>query len=428
MKIRTKLAWIATSLFLGSAHAATPDLTGNWIAELKVFDNVDYRRFSLKQEGATLSGTAINTSITGTLDKNKVELKFIQKDGPTTDFSTTLAKEELVGTGIRFGLPVKIRAYREPPAPTQSATHVFEPKEFHRSFSGAIPPALKINPGDVVKTWTVDAGGSDKNNKRLSLGGNPETGPFYIEGALPGDTLAVHLRKLTLNRDTAISTPVVSPDALTSQYIGELPKPETYGSMWRLDRERGVASLVLPASERLKNYVVPLRPMLGCVAVAPPPGTAYRTGNLGPFGGNMDYNRITEGTTVYLPVFQVGALLFVGDAHAAQGDGELTGNALETSMDVEFSVDVIRGQALNMPTAENDDYRMAMGIAGSLNEALQYATTTMARWLTRDYKLNPQEVASLFGTAMSYDIAEVVDPQVHIVARISKKALEQIGK
>jgi len=163
--------------------------------------------------------------------------------------------------------------------------------------------------------------------------------------------------------------------------------------------------------------------MLGCVGVAPPANQAFRSGWLGSWGGNMDYRFLREGTTVYLPVYQEGALLFVGDGHAAQGAGELTGDALETSMDVEFTVDLIRGQSSGGPRFENDEYLMTSGIAGSLNDALQVATTELTRWLERDYKLSPNEAAIVLGTAIHYDIAEVVDPQVHIVAKISKSAL-----
>jgi amidase len=154
----------------------------------------------------------------------------------------------------------------------------------------------------------------------------------------------------------------------------------------------------------------------------------FGSGYPGHFGRNMDYNRLTEGVTLYLRVSEPGALLFLGDGHAAQGDGELTGSALETSMDIEFSVDVMPRKAPGAPRAEDDEFLMAMGIAGSLTEGLQLATTEMARWLEERHKLNPSEVASVLGTAMRYDIAEVVDPLVNVVARVPKKALAQIRK
>ena len=137
----------------------------------------------------------------------------------------------------------------------------------------------------------------------------------------------------------------------------------------------------------------------------------------------MDFNGLREGTTVYLPVYQEGALLFVGDGHALEGDGELNGDALETSMDVEFTVKLIRGQSTQAPRFENGEYLMASGIGGSLQDALQQATTELARWLERDYKLSPNESNIVLGTSIRYEIAEVVDPQVHIVAKVSKAAL-----
>src|SRR5947209_15789457 len=137
----------------------------------------------------------------------------------------------------------------------------------------------------------------------------------------------------------------------------------------------------------------------------------------------MDSNGLREGVTLSLPVYQEGALLFVADGHAAEGDGELNGDALETSMDVEFTVDLVRGKATQAPRFEDDDYLMASGIAGSLQDALQQATTQLARWLERDYKLSPNESNVVLGTSIRYDIAGVVDPQVHIVAKVSKAVL-----
>jgi len=189
-----------------------------------------------------------------------------------------------------------------------------------------------------------------------------------------------------------------------------------------LDREKGVARLKNP-SEHLTNYTVKLQPMLGCIAVAPPAHQSFRTGYLGSYGGNMDYNQIREGTTVYLPVYAPGALLFVGDGHAVEGDGELTGDALETSMDVQFTVNLVKGEMNGNPRAENAEYLMALGIANSLPEAVQSATSELASWLQRDHKLTPNEAAMVLGTAMEYNIAEVVDPLVHVVAKVRKERL-----
>lgn len=264
---------------------------------------------------------------------------------------------------------------------------------------------------------------------RLTLS-RPESPPKspHTQTRTPGAglPLCAGLPLLT-NRDTAISSPSLASSGVTSWYVANRRPVPTYNSDWVLDRQQGVARLAQP-TDALKNYTVPLRPMLGCVGVAPPSGMAFATGYPGSFGGNMDYNRIREGVTLYLPVYQAGALLFLGDGHAAQGDGELTGNALETSMDIEFTVDVIPRRSWPWPRAEDADFLMAMGIAGSLGEAFQIATTQMALWLEENYKLNPSEVSSVLGTAMTYDIAEVVDPSVNVVARVSKQTLAQIGR
>ena len=142
----------------------------------------------------------------------------------------------------------------------------------------------------------------------------------------------------------------------------------------------------------------------------------------------MDYNQLVEGSTVYLPVFHPGALLFIGDGHAAQGDGELTGSALETSMDWTFTVDVIRGRNIPSPRLENAEYWMATGIANSIPEALQGATTNLSRWLEEEYKLNAAEIGVVLGTAIRYDVAELVDPLITVVAKIEKHALAPIMK
>src|SRR5258707_15481022 len=125
--------------------------------------------------------------------------------------------------------------------------------------------------------------------------------------------------------------------------------------------------------------------MLGCFGVAKNTASASPgTGDSGNYGGNMDFNEIVEGATVYLPVSVPGALLYVGDGHAVQGDGELNGNALETSMDVEFTVDVIPGKRIAGPRVESPTHLMAMGLAGSLDDAFRGATANMAEWLTEE--------------------------------------------
>lgn len=167
--------------------------------------------------------------------------------------------------------------------------------------------------------------------------------------------------------------------------------------------------------------------MLGCIAAAPGPGGAPPpTGDSGNWGGNMDFNEITEGATVYLPVSNPGALLYLGDAHALQGDGELNGNALETSMDVEFTVDIIPNKRVPAVRVESPTHIIATGYSGSLDDAFKDATNNMAHWLADDYKLTPSEIAQVLGTAAEYRVSEVADRNSGIVLKIAKARLQTL--
>jgi len=418
----------AQSTAAGQRASRVVDLSGEWEFSAKLLNDMTYRRMTLKGEGETLSGRFDQVTLQGAVKGDTLTLTATNPNGQRFgDFKGKVSADELTGTASWPGITgdVAWSARRAKKAPDKPQVHNFEPIEFHRVFSDTIPPVLHIFPGDTVRTSTVDAGGTDSKGVRRSQGGNPQTGPFYVEGAFPGDTLIVKLTRVRLNRDSAISSGQISGNALTPGYVQRTRYEPNFNSDWILDRQAGVARLKEP-SEHLKNYTVKLQPMVGCIAVAPPAHQGFRTGYPGTFGGNMDYNQIREGTTVYLPVSAPGALLFIGDGHAAQGDGELTGNALETSLDVEFTVDLVRGQSTAGPRAENDEYLMSSGVGNSLTDALQLATTQMVNWLERDFKLGPNEAAVVLGTSMRYDIAEVVDPLVHVVAKIHKSVIAQL--
>jgi acetamidase/formamidase len=417
-------------LFAAVALGAPAEIGGQWILHLIQFgEETSPARVELKVEGGKVTGTLNELKLDGTWQGDALKVKATRPNGEEFGvLEGRLSGNELRGTGKRGDENLEWVARRAPAVSSAAPeTRTFEPTVFHRYFSGTLAPALHINPGDTVRTTTVDAGGRDAKGVRRSNGGNPETGPFYVEGAMPGDTLVVKLNRVRLNRDSAESGSRITSDALGAGYIHDAKYDDKFDSEWKLDREGGTAMLAKP-SEHLKDYRVKLQPMLGCVAVAPPDKQTVRSGWLGSYGGNMDYNSLREGVTLYLPVYQEGALLFVGDGHAAQGDGELTGDALETSMDVEFTVNLVRRQSTGGPRAENDEYIMAMGIANSLPDAVRQATTQLARWLERDYHLTPNESAIVLGTAIRYDIAELVDPQVNIVAKISKSALASLKK
>ena len=170
---------------------------------------------------------------------------------------------------------------------------------------------------------------------------------------------------------------------------------------------------------------LPLRPMLGCVGVAPARKQAILSTTPGAWGGNMDYNGLVSGVKVMLPVNEPGALLFMGDGHARQGDGEVVGTGMETSMDVEFTVDLVKKKAIGWPRLENTDYIMVLASARPLLEAFQHATTEMQRMLISDYGFNERGAAAFMGQAVEYEIANVVDPSFTVVAKMRKSYLKR---
>src|SRR3984885_2502106 len=413
--------------------AQSPTVTGRWSGSADFYGTPLNFPMELSQQGDKLTGDFDGDKLEGSLSGNS--LHFLAKDerGGTEELTATVQSGMISGTIVFVDSDDKehptthqFTATLVPPRRTGAPErHDFTPSTFHRQFSAANKPVLNVSPGDTIHTTTVDAGGTDEKGVARVLGGNPETGPFYIETAAPGDTLVVHLTRLRLNRDWAISDDGIVDRGVDSGLAVKM-KDGFKNVRWHLDLQRGVATPEKPG-EHMARYTVPLRPMLGCVAVAPgsaqaPPGT----GDSGRWGGNMDFNEIVEGATIYLPVSVPGALLYVGDAHAAQGDGELNGNALETSMDVEFTVDVVSHKSIMSPRVESATRIMAMGLAGSLDDAFRAATANMAQWLTDDYKLTPSEIAEVLGTAAEYKVSEVADRNAGIVLKIDKERLQPL--
>jgi len=414
-----------------AAQEANPNVAGRWIVTADFYGSPLLFTLELKQDGEKLTGNFDGDKLEGTL--KEASIYFLAKDehGGTEEAKATVKNESLTGSIIFVSGDDPSRpethtftATRVPPRPTGPAQrHDFTPTVFYRQFSAANKPVFTVNPGDTIHTTTVDAGGNDEKGVTRVLGGNPETGPFYIESAAPGDTLAVHITRLKLNRDWAISDDYLV-DRATDRDLAVKMKDSGKDVRWHLDIEKGLASPEKPG-EHMTHYIVPVKPMLGCVGVAPNPASAAPgTGDSGRFGGNMDFNEIVEGATVYLTVNVPGALLYVGDGHALQGDGELNGNALETSMDVEFTVDVIPGKHIPGPRVESANYIIAMGLSGSLDDALRQATANMASWLGDKYKLTPSELAQVLGTASEYKVSEVADRNVGLVLKINKERLQ----
>jgi len=414
------------------APSPTSPLTGHWLLTGDFWGTTLYQPLDLTDDSGKLTGKFGGDKLEGTFTASTGAVHFLAKDedGSTEECTATFKDGVLSGQIISIDIdnPQHPETHTftarraSPPTARSPQRHEFTPTKFYRQFSALNEPVLHISPGDSVHTTTVDAGGTDEKSVRRVLGGNPETGPFYIEGAQPGDTLAVHLDKVRLNRDWAISDDDLVPRAVDTEWSVKM-KDAGKSVKWHLDMARGVATLEKP-SAGLKNYSVPLRPMLGCVATAQQPAAAAPgTGDSGGFGGNMDLNEVVEGATLYLPVRTPGAMLYVGDGHAAQGDGELNGNALETSMDVEFTVELISGKRMPTPFLESPTHFMMVGLAGSIDDAFREATVGMASWLSDKYGLTATEVAELLGTAAEYHVNEVADRNAGVVLKLNKKLL-----
>jgi amidase len=424
--------------FAPPALAADPPgvtWTGSWRLTLNTPDGTTTAPLELKADGDGLAGTsgAVDENgffgpmmVTGRIEGAEAVLTFAARGQSTATLRLRRDGSRLTGGGQVYGAPASVSAVRAatPDAPAAARVFDYAPTAFHTQFSGRFPPVLRLRPGDSVRTTTLDNEGQDAALKWKRMPGNTLTGPFFIEGATPGDTLVVHLKRVALSRDSAkMFSRTLNPRAD--------PGPQTpaagWGRDWTLDRAKGEARLAAPG-DRLSGLVLPVRPMVGSIGVAPPLGQSIFAGDLGPHGGNLDYNRLVTGATIYLPVFQPGALLFLGDGHALQGDGEVTGQGLETSLDIEFQVELIKGKSLGQIWFEDADDIMVSGVDNSLDLALQAATGGLSRWLRDRYGLNDSEIASLLGAAVRFDIAEVVDPRPHVVARLSKAVLAKIAK
>jgi amidase len=308
----------------------------------------------------------------------------------------------------------------------------FKPTAYYRNFSHKTPPVIKIAQGDTLVSESVDAGGIDKSGTKIAERGNPLTGPFYIEGASPGDVVAITLTKVSLNRNYATTVETFIKRSLPSQNSKEVYARNAKRVKWTLDGVNGYARLQpLPsAHEHLDNFKIALKPFMGCIGVAAPvkskePLTYFAE----QYGGNMDFYKVTKGATIYLPVFHEGALLYIGDGHAAQGDGEINGDALETSMDFAFVARVIKGDSkIRFPGIEDSEHIIAMGMDKTLEGALKLATLGLLEWLQKDYGLTLKEATQVMGTSIEYRIPTLAGPKLEVAAMIKKEILKGLTK
>jgi acetamidase/formamidase len=301
------------------------------------------------------------------------------------------------------------------------------------TFGGAAP-VMRLRTPCVLDVYTEDAfagqvTSSDDVISRLSLPGlNPQTGPFWIEGAEPGDTVAVHFVSLTPARDWAASTTVPLFGALTGTHLTALLNEplEEVTWMWQLDRDKQLCRF----SARKSDFVadLPMSPMHGTVGVAPAGGEVRSALVPDAFGGNMDTPEMRAGTTCYLGVNVPGALLSLGDGHARQGEGETCGVAVECAMNTVLIVDLIKGSGSGLPVTpwprlENDRYIMSAGSARPLEDAFRIAQHDMVTWVAHLCGLDPLDAYQFVTQAVESPLANVCDTNYTSIAKMPKQYL-----
>jgi acetamidase/formamidase len=305
-----------------------------------------------------------------------------------------------------------------------------DPAALAYTFGGAAP-RVSVRPGTVVSTWTLDcfAGRVRSTADMVSQVCdprflNPQTGPFYIEGAEPGDTLAVHFLSITPRGGQGVSTTVPlfgSLTATTTTAMLHNPLPERTW-VYEIDNAAGVVRYDALDSPYTVN--LPLDPMHGTVGVAPPLGEVRSSLTPGSWGGNMDTPEMRAGTTCYLGVNVEGALFSLGDGHARQGEGETCGVAVECPMDTVLVLDLVKGVATPWPRLEDDRYLMVAGSARPLEDAFRIAHTELVRWIQELTGLSAMDAYQLVSQTALTPIANVVDTNYTVVAKIAKAHLK----
>ncbi len=281
-------------------------------------------------------------------------------------------------------------------------------------------PVLRVRPGTVLISNTMF--GPYYTREGGAFPG--EVGPIYVEGATTRDILVVRIIRVRPNTEFAASRLYSDFGGLASDSRVRMLNDTIPGRryLWRLDRERMTGTTDLPDS-RMRSITVDLRPMLGRVAVAPRGQEAFSGLWPGDFGGNMDAPEVREGTTVYLPIFHDGAYLYFGDGHARQGEGEVAGTGLETSMDVVLQIDLIRGRTIDWPRLEDENYIMVAGSGRPLIDAFRLAHIELIEWLQEDYGFSRWDAYALMGQLAESTVANIVDPAYTVIAKFPKRYL-----
>jgi acetamidase/formamidase len=281
-------------------------------------------------------------------------------------------------------------------------------------------PVLRIRPGTVLISRTNFGPYYTEEGGRFP----GEVGPILVEGATTRDMLRVEIVKVRPNHRLAASQVYSDFGGLATdarvRLLNEPIAPRRY--LWRLDTVRMVGTTDMPKS-RVRRMEIELRPMLGRLAVAPRGEEAFNGIWPGDFGGNMDAPELREGTTVFLPVFHDGAYFYFGDGHARQGEGEVAGTGLETSMDVVLKIDIVKGRTIDWPRLMDAEHIMVAGSGRPLIDAFRLAHVELIEWMEQEYGFDRTDAYTLLGQVGENTVANIVDPNYTVVAKIARRYL-----
>jgi acetamidase/formamidase len=304
-----------------------------------------------------------------------------------------------------------------------------QPSEYAWTFGGAAPVA-RIRPGTILELWTEDcfAGRVRSSDDLVSVVCdfpflNPQTGPFYVEGAEPGDTLAVHFVSIEPSRDWAASSTVPLFGALTSTHLTATLQEPLSERVWMWQLDRGARTCRFSALDSAYTVDLPMDPMHGTVGVAPANLEVLSALTPAAHGGNMDTPEMRAGTTCYLGVNVEGALFSLGDGHARQGEGETCGVAVECAMDTVVIVDLVKNRPTPWPRLETDTHLMTAGSARPLEDAFRIAQVDLVDWIALDHGLSRLDAYQLVTQAVESPLANVCDVNYTSIAKIAKKWL-----
>ena len=318
-------------------------------------------------------------------------------------------------------------------AQTSSAPSKSEVVQYHATIDtvkyvyGVAPPVARLRPGNILEANSLDCFGNaiKKPGDTLSLskGDNPLTGPFFIEGAEPGDTLVVHILDLQVDGNQGVGAFAPGFGALNETNYTPMLHPPLPERIWFYPIDHAGNTATFQALDSNYKVKIPLHPFLGCIGVAPSSGEARSSVVPAEFGGNMDAPEVSVGNTLYLPVNVSGGLLYFGDGHAAMGDGEIAGTAIEVPMKARLQLDLVKGKHANWPRFENESEIMAAGIYRPVDDAVRIAFTELVGWIHADYGLSELDAYELLSKVGKIHLTEMVDPNYVVVASIEKKYL-----